>query len=645
MKLRTLQFEKAFTLIEIIIAMSIISVIFAVMIPQISAMRNSWAGNEASAEMLQNGRVLSDHIQRYLGAAKGIISVSSSGSANGYIEFTDNADVIYRYQFSSGYVEFGPVGSESQLAGPVDKFQVSCYSLSDFSTATTDVNNIRFVQIETNFTNSTANGSDKTVLSDVYIQSNNQVSVDQPVIDAFVKSGVADTAFDYVNTGSSGTDAVINVDGWDSGSKVHALLWFKDVVGSGSGQVPANTVITSAILKLWYVNSNSNAKVYFYRMTKSWDETATWNSLVGGVNPGSNADLASKVTARFGYSVATSVSIDVTSVVQGWINGDYPNYGWGIINSSSNGLEFAAIENTTGTGAHTPTLEINYNPAAADPGVAVKQKVDYGGNNAVFDSYRSSQGFYGGSNISSNAVVSVNATGSNKIVLYSNATLNGDAYIGPGGNVSTGIREWSGSVITGVKGTLAATVSIPNISAPTGIPYEGTFQIWGNMSATITTNRHFNNMYLWGNSQVTISGDVTILVKRNLSLGNNAKIKILSGSSLNLYVRRNCNIGGTLNAYYDKDPSALKIYIINNNKNFNMYGKAEVYGLVQCPKGKVTIWNATQFYGRMKAKRLEGNGGVHIDLDSTIDGSGSGGTPQSWIFGGGLLSGGGSIAP
>ena len=33
---------------------------------------------------------------------------------------------------SGGYVVFGAVGSEEQLAGPVSRFQISCYSLRPF---------------------------------------------------------------------------------------------------------------------------------------------------------------------------------------------------------------------------------------------------------------------------------------------------------------------------------------------------------------------------------------------------------------------------------------------------------------------------------------------------------------------------------
>jgi hypothetical protein len=272
----------------------------------------------------------------------------------------------------------------------------------------------------------------------------------------------------------------------------------------------------------------------------------------------------------------------------------------------------------------------------------MKNYVDYGGNDAVFDSYRSGDGFYGGDNMSHNAVVAVNATGSDGIYLYSNAKLYGDAYIGPGGNTSTGIRTVSGAAITGIKGTLDKLMDFPNPSAPTGPPFsgprEGNLELSGSTSRTINSNHYFNNLRLWDSSSVVIDGNVTILVNRNLELGNNVSIKIQPGSSLNLYVKRTCNIGGKLNAHNDKKPSDLKIYMLGSGRAFNMYGNAEVYALLDNPNGSVANWDSRQFYGRMKGRNLEGNGGVHIDLDSSFLGEGQPEQEnQQWTFGGGTI--------
>lgn len=350
---------RGFSLVELIVAFAIIIIIFAAIVPQFRAIRNSLAGTEAVASIIQNGRILAEHITRNLAAAKQIVSVSPSSQTSGSITFKDNNDVNQCYMLAGGYVVFGAVGSEAQLAGPVDRFQISCYSLNDFNTPTIDVNAIRLVRVETDFPNSDALGTDKTFSSEVFIQTNAQLTyVEQSVIDIMVKSAQPNIAFDYTS-GDQGCNAVIDI---DHAPLAHGLLYFKNIVGTEANQVPPRQLITRANLRLWYVNDNGNANVDFYRMTVPWTETSTWNSIGGGLIAGTNYDNSdgNAITANLGSTVPIDVNINVTSIVQSWINGDYENYGFGIINSSNDNFQFAAAENTAGTGAHPPILEVIY---------------------------------------------------------------------------------------------------------------------------------------------------------------------------------------------------------------------------------------------------------------------------------------------
>lgn len=166
--MRNMRKKYGFTLVELLIAFAIIVIIIAAVAPQFRAIRNSFAGDEARAEIIQNGRVLDEHINRYLAGATQIISVASDS-----IVFVDNNDVPNQwcYKLAGGYVLFGPVGGEEQLAGPVNSFQITCYSLSDFVNPITDGNNIRFVRIDTDF------GSGKTFSSQVFVHTNDQLAV------------------------------------------------------------------------------------------------------------------------------------------------------------------------------------------------------------------------------------------------------------------------------------------------------------------------------------------------------------------------------------------------------------------------------------------------------------------------------------
>jgi type II secretory pathway pseudopilin PulG len=136
---------------EMVIAMAIMAIVCAVLVPQLRAISSGWDSRTGAAETLQNGRILIDHLNRNLSKAARITAVSDSGTANGYIEFVDNDANSFRYDVNSisSYVEFGLIVSLSDLAGPVSQLQFTCYDALDLDTPITDVNSIRSVKVET----------------------------------------------------------------------------------------------------------------------------------------------------------------------------------------------------------------------------------------------------------------------------------------------------------------------------------------------------------------------------------------------------------------------------------------------------------------------------------------------------------------
>jgi len=154
--------------------MAIMSIIFAVIVPQLRVSENSWDSKVGSSETLQNGRILIDHINRNLSKATRITAVSDSAETNGYIEFIDNDANNVRYAINAinDYVEFGPNGGPNDIAGPVSKLQFTCYDANDFSTPITDVNAIRSVKVETTVINSARLDQDMTFSTQAYIRTN-----------------------------------------------------------------------------------------------------------------------------------------------------------------------------------------------------------------------------------------------------------------------------------------------------------------------------------------------------------------------------------------------------------------------------------------------------------------------------------------
>jgi type II secretory pathway pseudopilin PulG len=161
------------TLVEMVVALAIMTIVVATVLPQLRLIRNSWDSNLNASETLQNGRVLMDHVRRNLSQAARITAVSESSESNGYIEFQANDGNTLRYDIAANnYVAFGPVGSESDLAGPVSRLQFTCYDAFDLDTPTTDVNTIRCVKVETTVTNAGSLGQDLTFSGQVYLRTN-----------------------------------------------------------------------------------------------------------------------------------------------------------------------------------------------------------------------------------------------------------------------------------------------------------------------------------------------------------------------------------------------------------------------------------------------------------------------------------------
>jgi type II secretory pathway pseudopilin PulG len=181
------------TLLETIIAMAIMVIIFAAILPQFNNISKSWAAKQANAEVLQNARVLTDHLRRNLSTAVRITSVSDSTETDGYIEFEDNDGVTFRYELPptpSSYVKFGPVGSLSDLAGPVSQLQFICYDDNDLDTpinpglpVITDVDLIRAVRIQTTVTDSSMQGRDQSLNNFIYLQANNCIAEQSIVVE------------------------------------------------------------------------------------------------------------------------------------------------------------------------------------------------------------------------------------------------------------------------------------------------------------------------------------------------------------------------------------------------------------------------------------------------------------------------------
>ncbi len=429
------------TVLEMVIAMAIMSIVFTAVVPLFASIRNSWATRQADAETVQNARVLTDHVYQSLLKAVKVMDVSPPSEKAGYVEFQSSDEKVYRYEVGNdGYVLFGPPDHPAALAGPVTGLQFTCYDGNDFTTATTDVASIRFIRLQAAFAGGTPIGRGRSFATSVYLR-----------------------------------------------------------------------------------------------------------------------------TGR-------------------------------------------------------PEEDAERNPV--DPGVAVDDEVDWGGWGTVIDSYRSSQGPYSSLSPGAEAVVCVNATAKNKIALWTQTKLRGDAYVGPGGNPDTGIDVSGDAEITGVRGALTEAMALPALSAPTGGPFGGSGEghvTIENETVVVNSDRHFKKLQIWRGGKLQVQGDVTMLLKGKLDVGEDGEIEILAGSTLRLYLAAQADLWGAARVNVSgADPTKLRIYVVGN-KQFQVDQQARIYAVIQNPEGEVRIWDDAEVFGKVQARRLYGGGKLHVDLDCDFD--------------------------
>jgi hypothetical protein len=190
--------------------------------------------------------------------------------------------------------------------------------------------------------------------------------------------GTVDTWIGEDDPGAThGGEATLVVDddtanSWFSDYPSHGLLrfngMFRGPVLEGEPEpteIPLGATIENATLTLNLSDDTdlSDPDFYLYRMTVGWGNSATWNSLAGGVNPG--VDTAPQLIGLFKGDNASnndfSRAVDLTSAVAAWAAGA-PNQGIAIlpeiINGFDDGIEIRSSED--GTQALRPSLSVEF---------------------------------------------------------------------------------------------------------------------------------------------------------------------------------------------------------------------------------------------------------------------------------------------
>jgi fibro-slime domain-containing protein len=245
-------------------------------------------------------------------------------------------------------------------------------------------------------------------------------------------------------------------------------------------------------------------------------------------------------------------------------------------------------------------------------------------NTSAIDSYDSTIGPYGGGNVGSEAVAATNSVLMGQFVIDNSSTMNGDVLIGPGGDPAVVVDDQGGDGITGTIGHLPATIPMPVINVPTGLPVYpgGALDVPINGSMTLTGNWQVTEFHLRRKATVTVNGDVTIVCDDRWRVERDAQVIVPDGSSLTVYCRTQCRLYGPDSAINPdtSDPSKVTIYILGSDP-WNDQFVANGSGTMACarlyaPTNLMDLDQSAQFFGTFLGLQIEMNNQSRLHVDT-----------------------------
>jgi len=166
--------------------------------------------------------------------------------------------------------------------------------------------------------------------------------------DTFISQGSAESNYGFDEVMFAGYDDYYDPDL----QVVRGLLKFD------LSAIPANTPIDSAVLRVYYMGywdfADHPRTVTAYRIGSNWTETGvTWNTRPSFAESYGSVEIVANASWRY-------VLLDVTALVQAWVNGSYPNYGVMLRGPEASGGDSSWREFNTRHTTNDPQLLVTY---------------------------------------------------------------------------------------------------------------------------------------------------------------------------------------------------------------------------------------------------------------------------------------------
>ncbi|MCE5185504.1 MAG: hypothetical protein LLF76_05205 [Planctomycetaceae bacterium] len=207
------------------------------------------------------------------------------------------------------------------------------------------------------------------------------------------------------------------------------------------------------------------------------------------------------------------------------------------------------------------------------------------------------------------------STAAGSIDLKLKTDVDGDVYVGPGGNPPTVIKMKNRQSVAGELFTMPAPYYLPTIRGPGFLASKAA--ISGN-TVELDTNDSgkYTGISINNNGKLEIDGDLVLHITGDVELKNGAKLDIKNGSTLKLYVDGNIDAGNSAGINTaSRIASDVRIYGTGTNQTFSLKNSSDLYGCIYAPEALMALDNGGNAKGSFITKgfELKNDGDVYYD--------------------------------
>ena len=200
-------------------------------------------------------------------------------------------------------------------------------------------------------------------------------------------------------------------------------------------------------------------------------------------------------------------------------------------------------------------------------------------------------------------------------IILGNGTINGDVFVGVGGDVATVIQNQG--AINGETYALGEEYVLPTITPPS-LPDKGTINVVGTTLLSPADNGKYTAITSPGGILEINGGDVVLHITGNIDMDNGSKIWIKSGSSLTIYMDGNIILRNDAGITNETGVCTnFRVYSTGGGvQQFQLKNNSDAFGLIYAPNTDIVLMNNANLYGSMTARSftMMNNGTFYYDV-------------------------------